>query len=143
MAIFTTLRLTVVLSTILPSATDPYFSAKMSDYLLNLTHSFRRIYPPSSAMERIMFSANFVRFSGFFSLIAAAACLFALPGLLLLCLCSLPASVWGNALRLCPPPSQRNTSSISSMAPFSKWQNPTCWSMFARRTFRNSLFLFK
>lgn len=92
----------------------------MSDYLLNLTHFFGCVYPPSSAVDRIVFSGNFGRFSGFFRLIAAAVTLFELPGLLLLCLCSLPASVWGDALRLCPPPSQRKRGSISSTAQFSR-----------------------
>lgn len=120
MAIFTTLRLTVVLSTILPYTPDSYFTAINVGLLISS-------YPfPRPRLSPVIFPGQcrvFGRFSSFWKVFGLHRP--ALPPLRsrrlssLLCV-FLSASAWADILqRLCPLSSQRKPNSTSSPAPSS------------------------
>lgn len=87
MAIFTTLRLTVVLSTILPCAPDSYSRLIIQDFSQFLTNFISRGYPPSSTTVTVAFRGDFRRFGGFLSCAVPDFILPVLRTSLLCCVC--------------------------------------------------------
>lgn len=107
MAIFTTLRPTVVLSTILPNTTDPCFAARNARLLVNSYPFPGHVYPPASSRAGATIWGAFRRFSGSLGRIVPPFLRCALDGSLLCCVSSSvpPPEL---LLRLCPLSSQRN-----------------------------------
>lgn len=119
MAIFTTLRLSVVLSTILPYAPDSYFSATKVRLLISSYPFSRAVSIPSRVPRSVphfgavlavlvrLWGASFRPSSSRSSPPrSSAACVL------------LSASAWADILqRLCPLSSQRKPSCVSSSAP--------------------------